>query len=295
MTKKNKEFLHILFDEYDLICAGDLYDNGVSRIDEVEAAPFVCVNPLLSVDLEFKKKEERRYNVSRRSDVNVKSLRNFMFEMDDVSLDKQLQILHQSGIPFSSIVYSGGKSYHAVLSLETPLEGAGTLEGIKRYKHIWSRLAAKIGDEVDPSGKNPSRLTRMAGSDRDGVEQRVHSLGKRISMQDFEQLLQDCPVLEFKQSVAKNDERKELEGYSIEHFLDSCPTGLRNEILFPLFVTDANNYSDMFRLSRWAKDSTDVDFDLFCKVVEKYIVPKMVSVGYPEEKFYVGVEHAFGV
>ena len=113
-----------------------------------------------------------------RKDIHVHSYRNFLFEMDKVPLEEQIPIFKAAKFPFSTIVFSGGKSYHFILSLETPLP-----ERVQ-YDAIWKACASvlkKFGGEADTATKNPTRLSRCPGVMREnGNEQTLKAVTKRI-------------------------------------------------------------------------------------------------------------------
>ena len=149
---------------------------------------------------------------ARRADLNVTSFRNFIFEMDSLPIEDQLKIFRNSDIPFTSIVYSGSKSYHAILSVEPEAcSDAHTQIGIDNYKSIWKRLAAKLDREavkmgyaypdgkssfIDHSCKNPSRLTRYPDYKRsNGNFQSLVMLTERMDLDEFNALLERCPVV----------------------------------------------------------------------------------------------------
>lgn len=93
----------------------------------------------------------------RRADANVLLYRNLLVEMDGVSLTEQLEHVEGIKMPFSSCVYSGGKSYHFIISLQNPLESRAS------YDEMVRRLYFVLGDRIDSSCKNPSRLSRAPG------------------------------------------------------------------------------------------------------------------------------------
>ncbi|MBC7530080.1 MAG: hypothetical protein H7318_00785 [Oligoflexus sp.] len=90
----------------------------------------------------------------RRADANVTVFRNILVEMDKDTLADQLAIVNDRGMPYSSCVFSGGKSYHFILCLATPLESRAA------YDDMVMRIYRVLGDRIDPSCKNPSRLSR---------------------------------------------------------------------------------------------------------------------------------------
>lgn len=107
----------------------------------------------------------------RRLDVNVSCYRNVLLEFDEVSLPEQLLIL--ADVPYSTLVYSGGKSYHAIISLETPCQSRAEYDALVR--RIYDRVP-----KVDKQTKNPSRFSRAPGVKRGTVEQRLIEVTSRI-------------------------------------------------------------------------------------------------------------------
>jgi len=140
-----RKWLVLLFDRDDKICLGaNAYSTSLIRRDaalELTPLQFTAINPMM---------------VSR-ADRNVTKYRSILLEFDTATINKQRRRIIDSGIPFTSIVYSGGKSLHLIISLEEPMEDA----------LAYSRLVSTIYDAMDPNEiwldrtcKNPSRFTR---------------------------------------------------------------------------------------------------------------------------------------
>lgn len=123
----------------------------------------------------------------RRADGNVVCFRNFLVEIDSMPLDLQIKYVRDL-VPVSTITYSGGKSYHFIISLAQPCED------IDEYRTVARRLL-KLLDKADHSCKNPSRLSRVPGAIRkkQDVEQRLVFVGKRVNKKE---LLSKLPLLE---------------------------------------------------------------------------------------------------
>ena len=76
---------------------------------------------------------------------------------------------------------SGGKSVHAIVHIDAPDEA----EYRKRVLYLYSFLTAH-GLIVDQANKNPSRLSRMPGVDRNGNRQQLLAVNiGRNSWQDW--------------------------------------------------------------------------------------------------------------
>jgi hypothetical protein len=87
-------------------------------------------------------------------------------------------------IPVSSVVYSGGKSLHFIISLTEPLPNS------VEYKNLALRLL-KMFPQADKTCKNPSRLSRLPGVIRPETNkmQELRYLGNRVHLAELEPLL----------------------------------------------------------------------------------------------------------
>lgn len=178
------KYYQCLFNFDDFICATvspkgtSVY--ALSQMEKLERFTYVSINPLLG-DIDLNPTENwHQKDVPRRADVNVTRYRNILVEMDTVDLDTQVGHMARIEFPFSTCVFSGKKSYHWIVSLETPLETR------KEYNALVKRVYAAVGlDLVDETCKNPSRLSRAPGHIRKdtGQEQYLDSVRGRIPNQ----------------------------------------------------------------------------------------------------------------
>ena len=97
---------------------------------------------------------------------NVTDFRYALVESDDMPLDKQNAIIRELELPVAVMVYSGGKSIHAIVRIEA----ANYDEYRSRVEYLYSVLK-KNGMSLDTQNKNPSRLSRMPGVIRNGKKQ----------------------------------------------------------------------------------------------------------------------------
>ena len=96
---------------------------------------------------------------SRRSlDDNVTDYRYALVESDSTDLAKQNAIIRELELPVACLVYSGGKSVHAIVRVEAKDYN----EYRTRVDYLYS-ICKKNGLAVDSQNKNPSRLSRMPG------------------------------------------------------------------------------------------------------------------------------------
>ncbi len=97
---------------------------------------------------------------------NVTDFRYALVESDAMPLEKQLALIRSMKLPCAAIVYSGGKSVHAVVHVD-----AVTLKEYRERVDKLYEVCNKNGFSVDGQNKNPARLTRLPGVTRNGVPQ----------------------------------------------------------------------------------------------------------------------------
>jgi hypothetical protein len=107
----------------------------------------------------------------------VTAFRNILIEMDTISLEDQASHIEDIKLPYSTCVFSGGKSFHYIISLKQDLTSR------KDYDKLVRRIYAAVGNNlVDQSTKNPSRFSRMPNSyraDKDTYQELIY-VGERI-------------------------------------------------------------------------------------------------------------------
>lgn len=97
---------------------------------------------------------------------NVTDYRYTLVESDSMELEKQNAIIRELELPVACLVYSGGKSIHAIVKVD-----ANSYEEYrKRVDYIYS-ICKKNGLDIDAQNRNPSRLSRMPGVMRKGRKQ----------------------------------------------------------------------------------------------------------------------------
>lgn len=97
---------------------------------------------------------------------NVTEFRYALVESDEMDIEKQNAIMRELELPIAVLVYSGGKSLHAIVRVEA----ANYDEYRKRVDYLYN-VCKKNGINVDTQNRNPSRLSRMPGVDRRGKKQ----------------------------------------------------------------------------------------------------------------------------
>ena len=97
---------------------------------------------------------------------NVTAFRYALVESDTLTLDEQKRLYMELELPIAAMVYSGGKSIHAIVRIE-----AKDIDEYRdRVDYLYSYLK-NHGVEIDKQNRNPSRLSRMPGVDRNGNHQ----------------------------------------------------------------------------------------------------------------------------
>ena len=89
---------------------------------------------------------------------NVTDYRFALVESDHMDLEKQNALIRELELPVAALVYSGGKSVHAIVRIE-----AATLEEYRKRVDYLYTILRKNSFDCDTQNKNPSRLSRMPG------------------------------------------------------------------------------------------------------------------------------------
>lgn len=97
---------------------------------------------------------------------NVTDFRYALVESDKMELDKQNAIIRELELPVACLVFSGGKSVHAIVKVDA----GDYAEYRKRVDYLYN-VCSKNGLEIDTQNRNPSRLSRMPGVTRNGRKQ----------------------------------------------------------------------------------------------------------------------------
>lgn len=173
---------------------------------------FFCINPLKHL----------------RKDSECTSYRNILIEFDKGSILEQMKHLRDSGIPYSTLVYSGNKSVHAIIALKDSLPNK------KTYKYLATMIYDRF-DSADKSVSNPSRFSRSPGAVRDNKEvQSIIALRDTISLETVEDWLGKKIEVQVPRIMTKtNTIGKKLLRMSTKMFLSSgAETGNWNNALF---------------------------------------------------------------
>lgn len=97
---------------------------------------------------------------------NVTDFRYALVESDSMELEKQNEIIRQLELPVACLVYSGGKSVHAIVHID-----AGSYDEYRKRVDYLYAICRKNGLDIDQQNRNPSRLSRIPGVMRKGKKQ----------------------------------------------------------------------------------------------------------------------------
>lgn len=97
---------------------------------------------------------------------NITDYRYALVESDSMDIDQQNALIRELELPVACLVYSGKKSLHAIVHIDA----ADSREYRQRVEFLYN-ICKKNGFKVDTQNKNPSRLSRMPGFERNGKKQ----------------------------------------------------------------------------------------------------------------------------
>lgn len=97
---------------------------------------------------------------------NVTAFRYALVESDTLPIQEQDALYRKLELPIAALVYSGGKSLHAIVRVDAP-----DIEEYNKRVNFLYEFLQKQGVEIDKQNKNPSRLSRMPGVTRNGKMQ----------------------------------------------------------------------------------------------------------------------------
>lgn len=199
MSKKtSKDFFKVLFNEDEATCfTSDPHGINVSLVKSADNNPqfeYFCSNPLHPTKDNDPSRWFHKEDLPRRAYANITVFRNFLFEIDDkdgvqMSAQDQWEFIKSTGLPLSAAVWSGSKSIHFMVSLETPVTTR------EEYKALWMRIWYALDQVPDKACKDASRLTRYPNGYRRNKEkvQQLIIVNQRIETQTLEDWLKNRP------------------------------------------------------------------------------------------------------
>lgn len=133
-----------------------------------------------------------------RNDEGCYKFKNFLVELDISSREEQIAYIKKLNLPYSSMIWSGSKSTHTLISLDRNLPN----EKIWRFFSEWILNIVNLADQ---NTKNPSRSIRIAGSIRPetGKEQELIELKGATKLEDLVAWLKKHPGAMPKEKVKR--------------------------------------------------------------------------------------------
>ena len=171
---------------------------------------YVCINPITG---------------DQRKTENIERFTHGLLEFDSGELETQLSVIRQSRIPCTAIVYSGGRSIHALVKVDAP-----NLEVFRgRMNYVYARF---VKYNPDSGCKDATRLSRLPGftrGDPDYAGNPQTLLALNVGCKDWPEWLNYLDENERKRDQPEGE--KETKDTSddlppIEDFCDLDPTQL---------------------------------------------------------------------
>lgn len=148
----------------DMLKAGEPIEKVFGSYDKAAGA-WIRINPLDGKGID---------------DKNVVEYNNILIECDNLPLNEQIEKLEKIRIPIKAMIYSGGKSIHAII----PVNASSEQEYRFRFNFI-RNIMHDAGMEIDKSNINPARLSRLPGVTRGDHKQFL--LKTNIGMTTFDE------------------------------------------------------------------------------------------------------------
>lgn len=108
--------------------------------------------------------------VGGSTDADVTDFRHALLECDTLPVETQLSVILASKVPCAAIIFSGGKSIHAIVRIDAR-------DRREFDERVTALLAFFAPMGFDGKNKNPSRLTRIPEANRNGRRQELLMLG----------------------------------------------------------------------------------------------------------------------
>ena len=174
-----KQFLEVLFDADDISTCGK---------DDKGATYPKPVFPDLIADRGLKFSINPIIKWRNEENVLEAGLHSMLFEMDRddnkqiISRDEQVRLFKSSGLPYSTMMWSGSKSVHVIVRLNETIPKAA-------FNPLWEaieRVLTKHGCFIDPATKKIPQISRMPNSIREnGNRQDLIDVRTRIDLKDL--------------------------------------------------------------------------------------------------------------
>jgi len=281
-----ERFFRLIFPNLEqIVFVSDLTTSSFTKLANIEdlqgTENFFVINPATS-----------------RRNADVTAHYNFLIEMDSIPLEEQLTVVQLSRVPFTTCVYSGGKSYHFILSLSVPLESMFHGADITTiYKQLWLAIADKVNtaagrEVVDITSKNANRLSRTPGIMRGDNEQKLLWIKPLVSEEYILELYSKFNYTPTEiPSVSINNKLnlkilKEVYGNESPYEYLLC----LKHVAKPYGM-----YHILFNNILWLLDITGVPKTVMSELLATEVTPHLAAAGYDTRKVKVALDGAYSV
>jgi len=193
MNETGKQLFNLMFRPGETICvSSNKYGYHSIPLENAINGPVTLLPPTDKSETIYPKPEELILVALNpingfRQDVNCTTFRNFLVEMDYGPLPEQLSYIKKLGMPYSAIVFSGNKSLHFLISLDTDLPN-------EKIYRAFSEWILNIITLADQNTKNPSRSIRIPGAYREpGKLQTLNELKGPVKIEELTKWLRWHP------------------------------------------------------------------------------------------------------
>jgi hypothetical protein len=236
-----------------------------------------------------------------RASINVTAFRNFLFEMDGLTLEQQTNLLRfiQSKVNLAQVTFSGSNSLHAIISVADTLPfQCHTENGIAQYSQAWRALNALLTElsseflgaacpsaVFDPSCKDPSRLSRTPGAirpDTNTVQSPLEGFGGLVDS-DFVLGLMSRYGFNEVVMAPKVEQVSEMDTKLLRlRLLYPENIGLRSKIAkADQWAASEHMYPAIFQLTLWLIDSMGAPLPATLELLRSEVFPALKKAGYP--------------
>jgi hypothetical protein len=262
----------------------------------IDLPAYYSINPI-SVTQNLNLKGERSY----RASINVTHFRNFLFESDSLPLNDQLNLLASvhPRLPFAQVVFSGGSSYHAIISVADTLPFKPHTEaGIASYSQAWKALNAELTEICselyghacparlfDTACKDPARLSRTPGAlrpDTNVIQHELDGFGGYISADDIQNLMMKHNLNSSGPAAPKVSQNSSMDlDLFAQRLLYPENLGLKSKLTKLDWISSANMYPELFQLTLWIMDNLGAPLNTTLNFMKQNIFPAIKRTGYP--------------
>ena len=194
MIDRRQEFLDVLFDFDDKIAFGMDDASACKPIDPLPdwlytKANKFCINPLHTW----------------RDGKNVTAINSFLFEIDKdddgnlIPIKQQVKMFLESGLPYTTMVFSGTKSVHCIVRLTEPVHS----DWFRSWWEAIDRVLTAKGLPIDAATMKIPQLSRVPGSIRidkvkdeegketlvEGKKQTLIHINRRVTQSEIKEWL----------------------------------------------------------------------------------------------------------